>query len=90
MGTERLDGVLAVLYGVHLTIIATLNAVLWVLALKGRGDPHLLTTALLPVLVFVLGTVVALFSPAMSQFVWCLAFLAPVAGRIAAWRFSTA
>jgi uncharacterized membrane protein len=89
-GAYRLDGVLAVLYGIHLTIIATLNAVLWVLALKGRSDPHLLTTALLPVVVFVLGTVVALFSPRLSQFVWCLAFLAPVAGRIAAWRFSTA
>ena len=89
-GAYRLDGVLAVLYGIHLTIIATLNAVLWVLALKGRRDPHLLATALLPVVVFVLGTVVALFAPPIAQFVWCLAFLAPLAGRIAAWRFSTA
>ena len=85
-GAYRLDGVLAVLYGVHLTIIATLNAVLWVLALKGRSDPHLMATALLPVVVFVLGTVIAVFSPRISQVVWCLAFLAPVAGRIAARR----
>ena len=88
-GAYRLDGVLAVLYGVHLTIIATLNAVLWVLALRGRSDPHLLATTLSPVFVFVLGTLVALFSPQVAQFVWCLAFLAPLAGRIAAWRFST-
>jgi uncharacterized membrane protein len=83
-GAYRLDGVLAVLYGVHLTIIAALNAVLWVLALKDRSDPHLLTTALFPVFVFVLGTATALASPRMAQFVWCLAFLAPFAGWIAA------
>jgi uncharacterized membrane protein len=85
-GTYRLDGVLAVLYGVHLIIIAALNAVLWVLALKGRRDPHLLTTALFPVFVFVLGTATALVNPHMAQFVWCLAFLAPFAGWIAARR----
>jgi uncharacterized membrane protein len=85
-GAYRLDGVLAVLYGVHLTIIAALNAVLWVLALKGRSDPHLLTTAFFPVFVFVLGTATALATPRMAQFVWCLAFLAPLAGWIAARR----
>ena len=45
-GAYRLDGVLAVLYGFHLTIIAALNAVLWVLALRGHSDPRLLATAL--------------------------------------------
>jgi uncharacterized membrane protein len=83
-GAYRLDGVLAVLYGCHLTIIAALNAMLWVLALRDRSDPHLLTTALFPVFVFVLGTAVALVAPPIAQFVWCLAFLAPVAGWLAA------
>lgn len=83
-GAYRLDGVLAVLYGVHLTIIAALNAVLWIFALRGRSDPHLLTTAFFPVFVFVLGTATALAAPRMAQFVWCLAFLAPFAGWIAA------
>src|SRR6266705_525990 len=36
-GVYRLDGVIAVIYGVHLTVIATLNAVLRLLALRGRG-----------------------------------------------------
>jgi uncharacterized membrane protein len=40
-GIYRLDGVIAVIYGVHLTMIATLNALLWVLALKNRGGPEL-------------------------------------------------
>jgi uncharacterized membrane protein len=83
-GAYRLDGVLAVLYGCHLTIIAASNAMLWVLALRDRSDPHLLTTALFPVFVFVLGTAVALVAPRIAQFVWCLAFLAPVAGWLAA------
>jgi uncharacterized membrane protein len=85
-GAYRLDGVLAVLYGFHLTIIAVLNAVLWVLALRGRSDPHLMATALFPVFVFVLGTTMALIAPRIAQFVWCLAFLAPLAGWIAARR----
>ena len=55
-GSYRLDGVVAVIYGLHLTMIATLNALLWILALRGRGDPQLLVMALFPVFVFVLGT----------------------------------
>src|SRR5262245_37691762 len=43
------DGVVAVIYGVHLIVIATLNALLWVLALRGRSEPRLMTTALVPV-----------------------------------------
>ena len=31
-GSYRLDGVVAVIYGFHLTMIAALNALLWVLA----------------------------------------------------------
>jgi TMEM175 potassium channel family protein len=85
-GAYRLDGVLAVLYGFHLTIIAALNAVLWVLALRGRSDPRLMATALFPVFVFVLGTATALLAPRVAQFIWCLAFLAPFAGWVAARR----
>ena len=85
-GVYRLDGVVAILYGVHLTVIATLNAVLWLLALRGRGDPEVLTTVIVPIFVFVLGTVVAAIAPAVAQFIWCLAFVAPLAGRLAARR----
>ena len=43
-GSYRLDGVVAVIYGFHLTLIATVNALLWILALRGRHDPQLLAT----------------------------------------------
>src|SRR5258707_2559346 len=44
-GSYRLDSVVAVIYGVHLLAIAGLNALFWVLALRGRGNPELLATA---------------------------------------------
>ena len=87
-GSYRLDGVVAVIYGVHLTMIATLNAVLWILALRGQHNPQLLATALFPVFVFVLGTTIAFVAPQVAQFTWCLAFLAPLAGWLAARRAS--
>jgi len=85
-GVYRLDGVIAVIYGVHLTLIAALNALLWVLALRGRHDPQLLATALFPLFVFVFGTAIAFVAPKVAQFTWCLAFLAPMAGWLAGRR----
>jgi uncharacterized membrane protein len=85
-GSYRLDGVVAVIYGFQLLVIASLNAVLWVLALRGRHDPQLLVTALVPVVVFVIGTATAIVAPKAAQFIWCLAFLSPFAGWVAARR----
>jgi uncharacterized membrane protein len=85
-GSYRLDGVVAMIYGVHLLIIATLNGLLWILALRGRSDPQLMATALFPILVFVIATAVAAVSPKVAQFAWCLAFLSPVAGWLAGRR----
>jgi TMEM175 potassium channel family protein len=82
-GVFRLDGVVAVIYGIHLTTIATLNALLWFLALGRGGDRGLLAVATYPVVVFVLGTIVAGFVPVVAQFIWCLAFGAPIVGWLA-------
>jgi hypothetical protein len=85
-GSYRLDGVVAVIYGSHLLVIATLNGLLWILALRSRSDPQLMATALFPILVFVIATAVATVSPKVAQFTWCLAFLSPVAGWLAGRR----
>src|SRR3954469_12405792 len=85
-GVYRLDGVVAVIYGIHLLVIATLNALLWILALRGQRNPELLATAIFPVFVFVFGTVMAVVAPSAAQFIWCLAFGAPLAGWLAARR----
>jgi uncharacterized membrane protein len=86
-GTYRLDSVVAVVYGVHLTFVATLNALLWLLALRGRGDPELLAIAVFPVFALVFATVMAAVAPFVAQFLWCLAFGAPLAGWLAARRW---
>jgi uncharacterized membrane protein len=82
-GVYPQDGVVAIIYGLHLVTIATLNALLWVFALQGRSDPQLMATALVPVVIFVIGTITACVTPKVAQFVWALAFLAPLGGRLA-------
>ena len=83
-GVYRLDSVVAVSYGFHLTVIAGLNALLWILALRGRPNAELLANAIFPVVVFVLGIVMAVVSPSVAQLTWTLAFGAPLAGWLAA------
>jgi uncharacterized membrane protein len=72
-GSYRLDGVVAVMYGIHLTTIATLNALLWILALRGRRNSELLANAVFPVFALVFATVIAAVTPFVAQFMWCLA-----------------
>ena len=62
-GAYRLDGVLAVIYGFHLIMIAALNAVLWVLALQGLQRPAIDGDSAGPGVVFVIRTATAIASP---------------------------
>src|SRR5258705_12171460 len=48
-GVYRLDRVVAVFYGGHLTVITALNALPWLLALIGRGDSEVLAPSIFPV-----------------------------------------
>jgi uncharacterized membrane protein len=86
-GVYRFDSVVAVIYGVHLTVIAGLNALLWVLALRGRRNSELLAIAVFPVFALVFATVMAGVAPFVAQFMWCLAFGAPLVGWLAARRW---
>jgi uncharacterized membrane protein len=79
-GNLRDSTVVAVLYGLHLTVIAALNAVLWLLALHGQRHFDTLAAAFLPVVVFLLGTATALVAPAWAPYLWSLAFAAPLIG----------
>jgi uncharacterized membrane protein len=80
----RLSSAVAVLYGIHLTTIAALNALLWWLTRKNSW--HEVAGAIFPVLVFVPGTVFAAFFPQYVQYFWGLAFLALAVRRFAARR----
>ena len=86
-GVYRLDSVVATSYGLHLTVMAGLNALLWILALQGRRNPALLAAAIFPVLVFGFGTAIAVVAPFVAQFTWCMAFGSPLAGWLAARRW---
>lgn len=88
-GSYRLDQVIAIIYGAHLLLIASLNALLWILALRGREDRRLLVMAVFPVAVFGLGIAVACVAPWLAQFVWCLAFGSPLAAQLVESRPAT-
>jgi uncharacterized membrane protein len=81
-GSYRLSTVVAVIYGGHLTVIAALNALLWFIALEGRGDREALTRAIFPAILFPLGTAAAFITPSAAQFVWLLGFAAPLLGGL--------
>jgi uncharacterized membrane protein len=67
-----MSSAVSVLYGLHLTMIAALNAWLWWLATR-RVYPEF-AGAVFPVIVLMAGTVVASFVPPYAQYVWFLAF----------------
>ena len=78
--TSGLDGsygqssVIAVLYGLHLSTIAALNAWLWWIATRDRRSRHELRPALFALLLLLLGTLVAAFAPQYARYFWLLAF----------------
>jgi len=82
-GNYRLSSAVAVLYGIDLTVIAGLNALLWWLA-RQSSPWHQIASAIFPVLVFVPGTVIAAFFPQYVQYFWGLAFLALLVRRFTA------
>jgi uncharacterized membrane protein len=73
-GNYRISSAVSVLYGLHLTMIASLNAWLWWFTRgEGRHRPEL-AGAIFPILVFLPGTAVALVAPQYATYVWFLAF----------------
>ncbi|NUR10726.1 MAG: DUF1211 domain-containing protein [Bradyrhizobium sp.] len=69
----------AVLYGLHLTAIAGLNAWLWWTIVGGWRREMM--ASLFPLLVFIPGTIVAAFAPHIAPYVWNIAFAGLVIQR---------
>jgi hypothetical protein len=67
-----MSSAVAVIYGLHLTVIASLNAWLWWTVLGGWR--YEMMASLFPVLVFLLGTAAAAVAPQYSPYLWNLAF----------------
>src|SRR5262249_53833260 len=76
-----MTGAVAVLYGLHLTAIATINVLLWRLA-TGPGLNPDLAAALFPLAMFVPGTVLAAIDPAYAVYCWLLGFGGLVVNRL--------
>jgi hypothetical protein len=68
-----MSGTVAVLYGLHLTVIAGINALLWLLAV-GPGLHPELAGATFPLLVFIPGTLLAAIEPRYAIWCWVSAF----------------
>ncbi|TCU68258.1 putative membrane protein [Bradyrhizobium sp. R2.2-H] len=67
-----MSSAVAVLYGLHLTAIAGLNAWLWWTILGGWRSE--MVASLFPLLMFIPGTIVAAFAPRVAPFLWFIAF----------------
>ena len=80
-----MSGAVAVLYGLHLTVIAGINACLWRLATGPGFDPEL-AAAVFPLLLFVPGTIVAAIEPRYAIYFWLLAFGGLVVRRLLSLR----
>ena len=78
--TNGLDGsygesrAVAVLFGLHLTVIAGLNSALWLLIHRDRAHRPEVIGSFVPLVVFVPGTVVAMFAPELAKYIWLLGF----------------
>lgn len=71
-GNYDRSSAVAVLYGLHLSVIAGLNAWLWWLVMRGFRSQ--LIAALFPLAALVPGTGVAAFAPQYASYFWFLAF----------------
>jgi uncharacterized membrane protein len=94
--TTGLDGnygessAVAVLYGLHLCTIASLNTWLWWLATRGQHPRPELVGAFFPLLILLPGTALAAVAPQNAQFFWVLAFGGMLAHRFVRGRPSDA
>src|SRR5262249_2720595 len=80
-GSFGMTQVVAVVYGLHLIVIAGLNAWLWRLA-TAPGVHIELVAAAFPLLVFVPGTIMAAIAPRYAIYFWFLGFGALLVRRL--------
>jgi TMEM175 potassium channel family protein len=80
-GSYGMSSTIAVLYGLHVTIIAGFNALLWRLA-TGPGLNPDLAASVFPLLLCLLGTLVAIVEPRYAVYCWLLAFGGLLVSRV--------
>src|SRR5262245_60210319 len=83
-----MSNAVAVLYGLHLSVIGGLNAALWWTVMRGWRNEFI--AALFPPLFFLSGTAVAAVAPRYAPYLWFLAFGALLIHRVLSPRASKA
>lgn len=75
---------IVVLYGCHLTALAGLSSVLWLLAGLRRGEPDVAIPMAFATVAFALSVLFALIVPqtSIAQLMWYFAFATPVIDRL--------
>ena len=73
LGNYQASPAVAVLYGLHLSLIAALNALLWWIATRGSGTLEV-AGASFPLLALLPGTALATVEPNYAKYVWFFGF----------------
>ncbi|MES2196480.1 MAG: TMEM175 family protein [Pseudomonadota bacterium] len=78
MGSYFASADVIALYGFNLTLISTLNTILWVIAAAPRRDWVAMVAPVFATVVFLVGSTLSVTAPRLAMYAWPLAFVAPV------------
>jgi len=78
MGSYFASADVIALYGFNLTLISTLNTILWVIAAAPRRDWVAMVAPAFATVIFLVGSILSVMAPHLAKYVWPLAFVAPV------------
>lgn len=78
MGSYFTSADVIALYGFNLTLISTLNTILWVIAAVPRRDWVAIVAPAFATVIFLVGSILSVMAPHLARYVWPLAFIAPV------------
>lgn len=81
-GAHRASSPVAVVYFGHITLIASLNALLWFVALGRQARSRAFLAAIAPVALGVAAVSIAAVNPALAPYPMLLAFAAPLIGWV--------
>jgi uncharacterized membrane protein len=82
-GSYMMSADVSALYGLNLTLISTLNTSLWLMAAVPRRDWAAIVAPAFVTVIFVVASIIGLFAPYHTRYVWPLAFVAPVVAACA-------
>jgi uncharacterized membrane protein len=77
-GSYMMSPNVSALYGLNLTLISTLNTSLWLMAAVPRRDWAAIVAPVFATVIFLLASIIGLFAPYHTRFIWPIAFLAPI------------